>query len=286
LNLNLKVGKFKEAAAQFERGLQLQKEFNDLVGISYTLAQPGDTYTDSLSDLNTGLKYHQECLNVTKGLKRSIYAELSMEAIAQIYKIQGKIDQALEMFQEVLDSRTKRGACNRASVLTQIGSIHYLKGDLPKALEFYRESLQLCEKAKLLEYKAEALNYLGEVYTALGNYEKALTSLEEGLQLKEKPFDKAEPLTNIAEIYYRQGKLADAMAKCEESLAFSRQFGGRIQAGVTLHLLCKIRLQEQRYADALQYVQEAVTIFKETSRRRLPEAEATLKQIQASIEHQ
>jgi hypothetical protein len=64
-----------------------------------------------------------------------------------------------------------------------------------------------------------------------------------------------------------------------------RQYGGGIQAGVTLYLMGKIRLQEQRYADALQHVQEAVTIFKETGSRHLPEAEATLKQIQERIEH-
>jgi hypothetical protein len=75
------------------------------------------------------------------------------------------------------------------------------------------------------------------------------------------------------------------MATCAESLALSRTYGGRIQTGVTLHLMGKIRLQEQRLEDALPYVQEAVTIFQETGSRHLSEAEATLKHIQARIEH-
>ncbi len=74
------------------------------------------------------------------------------------------------------------------------------------------------------------------------------------------------------------------MTKCEESLALSRTYGGRIQAGVTLHLMGKIRLQEQHYADALQHVQEAVTIFKDTGSRHLPEAEMTLQKIDKMIE--
>lgn len=40
-------------------------------------------------------------------------------------------------------------------------------------------------------------------------------------------------------------------------------FDGRIQAGVTLHVMDKIRLQEGKYVEALQHVQEAVTIFRE-----------------------
>lgn len=41
-------------------------------------------------------------------------------------------------------------------------------------------------------------------------------------------------------------------------------FGGRVQAGVTLHLMANIHLQQGRPADALPYIQEAVTMFKET----------------------
>jgi len=63
----------------------------------------------------------------------------------------------------------------------------------------------------------------------------------------------------------------------------SRTSGGRIQAGVTLHLMGKIRMAEQRYADAWQHVQEAVTIFKETGSRHLAEAEATLQEIQQHL---
>ena len=69
----------------------------------------------------------------------------------------------------------------------------------------------------------------------------------------------------------------------EESLMFSRIYGGRIQAGVTLHLMGKIRLHEQRPEDALPYVQEAVTIFKETGSRHLSDAEATLQTIQEKM---
>jgi hypothetical protein len=40
-----------------------------------------------------------------------------------------------------------------------------------------------------------------------------------------------------------------------------------VLAGVTLHLMAKIRQQEQRPADALPYIQEAVAIWRTQSRR-------------------
>jgi hypothetical protein len=53
----------------------------------------------------------------------------------------------------------------------------------------------------------------------------------------------------------------------------------------TLYLMGKINLQEGKYAEALAHVQEAVTIFRETGSRHLPDAEATLKYLQERIEH-
>lgn len=69
-----------------------------------------------------------------------------------------------------------------------------------------------------------------------------------------------------------------------ESLALSGTYGGRSQAGVTLHLMAKIRLQAGQSAEALPHVQEAVTIFEETGSRHLRDAEATLRNIQAKID--
>lgn len=57
-------------------------------------------------------------------------------------------------------------------------------------------------------------------------------------------------------------------------------FGGRIQAGVTRHLMAKIRQQAGRPADALPCIQEAVAIFRDTGSRHLAEAEQTLQTIQ------
>ena len=54
-------------------------------------------------------------------------------------------------------------------------------------------------------------------------------------------------------------------------------------AGVTLHLMAKIRQQEQRPADALPYIQEAATMFRDTGSQHLAEAEKTLRTIQDAI---
>jgi tetratricopeptide (TPR) repeat protein len=279
------AGKFEKALEVFENCLLLRRESNNIWGITDTLNALGFLNSTRYSDLATALQYYKESLEIRKKLGRLLGVEMEMSNLASVYKQQGKLEEALEIFEELLKTRGKRGASSKAIILNHIGSIYYARGEIQKAFEFYKESLQLCEKDKRLGMRAFTLNYLGKIYTTLDNYEEALAVLEESLQLQEYLHRKAEPLTNIADVYYHQGKITEAMAKCEESLALSRQYGGRIQAGRTLHLMGKIRMQENNYDEALKYVQEAVDIFKTTGSRHLSEAEATLREIEERIEY-
>ena len=96
----------------------------------------------------------------------------------------------------------------------------YIKGEFEKSLELYQKIDQLAEKTTRLGDKP--FNRPGQAYTALGKCGDALEVLNASLRQKIVPFDKIEPLTLIAEVYFRQGKLAEALATCDESLSLSR----------------------------------------------------------------
>ena len=54
--------------------------------------------------------------------------------------------------------------------------------------------------------------------------------------------------------------------------------------GITRHLMASIRQQEGRPANALPYIQEAVTSFRDTGSRHLADAEQTLQAIQQHLD--
>ena len=209
-----------------------------------------------------------------------------MNSLALVYIEQGKLNKALKIL-EWLRMKEKQRIGTIIDNLNYTGVIYRLQGKYEEALETHLKSLNIYEKAKRFDSgKAIILNYLGEDYLTLDEFGKAFNCLKESLQRQPLFYKKAEPMTNIADVYFRQGKLAEALTTCEESLALSRTYGGRIQAGVTLHLMAKIRQQEQRPADALPYIQEAVTIFRETGSRHLADAERTLQAIQERMNEQ
>ena len=286
------AGKLERALELYEECLQLRKELHDLTGVATVLNHIGLLYFLRYSNLEKGLEYFTASLELRRRLGGSFrYVSWMRSNIACVYKRQGKLDEAQKIWEENLEMIKKQGR-ESAQDLNYLGSVYYVKREYQKAFESFKESFRICEDRKIPWLKSFTLTNLGKIYKVFGDYEKALAAFKESIELKTAFAEKALPMTGIADAYFRQGKLAEAMAKCEESLALSRTYGGRIQAGVTLHLMGKIRLSaalktglQEHYADALQYVQEAVTIFEETGSRHLPEAEETLKKIQAGREH-
>ena len=281
-----RTDKIDEALQYYQKFRYLYQELGDNIGDTDGLDSLGDLYLRRYSDLGIALRHYQESIAIRKKIGRLLKIGTEMNSLALVYIEQGKLNKALKIL-EWLRMKEKQRIGTIIDNLNYTGVIYRLQGKYEEALETHLKSLNIYEKAKRFDSgKAIILNYLGEDYLTLDEFGKAFNCLKESLQRQPLFYKKAEPMTNIADVYFRQGKLAEALTTCEESLALSRTYGGRIQAGVTLHLMAKIRQQEQRPADALPYIQEAVTIFRETGSRHLADAERTLQAIQERMNEQ
>ena len=230
------VGNLEKALEQFNEALRLRKESGNILGVADVFNRLGSFYSTKYSKLSAALKYYKDALEIKKSLGRSLGVETETNNIAFVYKHQGRFDEALALFKKLIWIRMNR-SYDIAITYNHIGHIYYLKGNIKKSFLYFNKSLRIYKKNNRVGGISVTLSYLGEAYLALGNYEKALATLHESVNLKTVMSSKANPLTAIAEVYYRQGKLDAAKEKCEESLAISSQYGGKIQAGVTLHLL-------------------------------------------------
>lgn len=273
--------KIDEALKYYQRFRDMYQELGDNVGDTDGLNSLGGIYLQRYSELEKALQYFQESIVTREKIGRWLTIGTELNNVAFVYIEQGKLEEALEILEDLRIKETRRIGVI-VDNLNYTGLIYRLHGKFQEALDIHTESLRIFEKARRFDGKSTILNYLGEDYLALGEYAEALNSLEKSFRYPLLFYKKAEPMTNIADVYFRQGKLAEALAKCEESLALSRQFGGRIQAGVTLHLMAKILMQQGRPA-ALPYIQEAVAMFRDTGSRHLAEAEKMFNVIQEQL---
>ena len=95
-----------------------------------------------------------------------------------------------------------------------IGVYYQFTSDYPKALEYFKKSLDLSEKAGLKQEISNSLLSTAIIYNYLSNYPKALEYYQKSMKISEELGDKdgvSSCLNNIGLIYHLQGNLSSAL---------------------------------------------------------------------------
>jgi class 3 adenylate cyclase/tetratricopeptide (TPR) repeat protein len=133
----------------------------------------------TLSDYPKALQLWTSSLQIHEQLGDKISIATTMLNMANVYESQGDYSKALElnfnvlkMFQEV-----KGNEKGKAIILGNIGYIYYQLRDNAKALDYFRQAIELYKHDDKQSGIASMLGYIGEVYSAQSEYEKAIAHL-------------------------------------------------------------------------------------------------------------
>jgi len=123
-------------------------------------------------------------------------------------------DTAILLSTEALELAEKNGDKKGISNSNgNLGAYNYLKGDYPKALDFYRAALKIDEGLKNKKGIARHLSNIGLVYSNQGDYPKALEHYFKALKIDEELGNKkgiAIRLGYIGSLYTKTGKFKEA----------------------------------------------------------------------------
>ena len=111
---------------------------------------------------------------------------------------------------------------------------------------------------------------LGIVYELFGATDKALATEFVALKIFVESGNQngeATTLKEIGEAYLTQGKYAEALEYFQDALEIQRKAGNRQDEGRVLHSIGKVYRSQGRHAEALEYYQHALLIAQETSNR-------------------
>ncbi|MCC7360822.1 MAG: tetratricopeptide repeat protein, partial [Anaerolineales bacterium] len=211
-------GYFGEARANYEAGLKIDNELNDLCGQGVILGQLG-----------------------TLAMQEGNLAEA-----VQRYHV------ALDLFRRLNEPASE------AVVQHQLGMAFQTAEQWEQAEQHYRESARLKEQLGDLAAVARTWNNLalvtenaGKVAAAEGWYRKAIA----GMQNPPSGDRGAKCLSNLAGLLQRQpGRLAEARGLAEEALAINQTLDpGAAEIWKTYNILAKIAEQEGQAAAAVAY---------------------------------
>ena len=148
-----------------------------------------------------------------RGLSRYMAQALNVQAVS--FHIRGDLVQALEHYERSLVLfEVSGGVAGAASVLNNIGNIHYDRGDLPRALDTYLKCLDLSAKAGDTDI-ASTLQNIGLIHLDLKEYDKALEYCTESIRTH-RAHDNAE---GAAEVIGNRGLVYKAMGDAKRAIA-------------------------------------------------------------------
>jgi len=141
-----------------------------------------------------------------------------------------------------------------------------IRGDYPKALDYFQRGLELYKEMGNKSGIAGALGNIGTVYQNQGNIIKALDYFQRGLKIKEETGDKkgiSKSLNNIGLIYMDQGDYPKALDYHQRSLKIKEEFGDKKGIAIALNNIGTILREQGDYPKALDYFHRCLKIEEE-----------------------
>lgn len=226
-----------------------------LKGICYLVR--GD-YGNSLNNFKKSLSNYKK-LDNSKGIADVLnnigslyyYRQDSLPLAAVFY------NEAMRIYSTLNDSIRVVGT------LTNIGNIHWVKGNYFKALDNYQQALKYTEQMGVEDQVARNLGNMGLIYTRLGDYAKSKEYFERSMKINEKLGDNRGLISNyrdIGGVYEKLGKDSLVLKFYRKALDLCEELGNTKNKAYTLVSLGTIYQKLRHFDLAKKKTEEALSI--------------------------
>ncbi len=287
------AGKNSEALAAYEKVVDRSKQTQNRFGELQALIAIGGLYREQQQP-KKAIPILEDAI---ARLNEAEYFEASFKlmglyALGRIYEDFGDNTRALSYYQRTLKLSEKKGDQGiHASVLNNIGTIHVVQGDYPKAAEIFQSGLRVIQQVQQTHGDPITLSNLSQkcnIAKAQAKAEKIdmiqrfminFCDRESPVQLVDS-FEKARSqymiqtlvfkqrsLNNLALTYSRQGDYLKAIQYHEQSNAISKRSNNKPDIATGLNNLGSIYVNLGNYPKALTLYQESQSISESTGDR-------------------
>ncbi len=191
----------------------------------------------NMGDIETGLEYVDEACSLAVEAHYDLQLASAKLIRGGLLIRKGEYDAAEhDLSQSAQYFQASKQDSLLAKVYSNIGLLNRSKGDLDKALEYYKKSLKIKQNFDDKPGIASTLSGIGLVYLDKGELTRAKEYLEEAMQILEnydKPTSLSHIILNLGLINLRLGKYEEAMTYYKKGLALAEKYDFKlIQASI------------------------------------------------------
>ena len=205
------------AIESYKKSLELKQKLND-PSLANTLAEIGRAYYFR-GNYKPARQYYRDALKT--GLPIDIEITVNNN-LAMVFKMQGMLDYALEIFKESLEkARAYNLRYQKSFLLNNIGVVQRELGELDEALKNHEEALRIDTEVGAKLDELVDVNNIALVYKLKGDYPKSLellTGITDTARSIGSYDDFVRTLVNTADVYLLMKKYDEALADFDKAI--------------------------------------------------------------------
>jgi tetratricopeptide (TPR) repeat protein len=287
-NALLVLGDPRKAIECLEQALALVRESGDREHEMGVLGNLGTVYHE-LGDIRRSTELFEQQLEIARRIGDRHGEGVALGNLGTNHSVLGDDRRAIKYAEQSLAIRTELGDRHgRMTDLTNLGNYFRNLGEPRRAFEHYAKALEITRalgdqrgEASVLDNMGSAYSSQGETVEALKHFEQALKVFREIGELREQ----GDCLTNMGVAYIQQAEIEPALSCWRQALEIDRQFGDKLGLAIDAFNLAKLLAQEQRFAEALPFAEEAAQNMEQIGHPvKAPEARELAENIKAQLD--
>jgi tetratricopeptide (TPR) repeat protein len=171
----------KESFKTFNEWLSLFEDSSEEIDKSKVYIQISESYLYD-SKVNIALDYAKRSLDIQKNLENKIGIASSLYSIGQSHFVMGEIEESLDYFRKCL-SFPEISVLTKLEAMHMTGAVFKEKGEINRALRYYKRSVDLARKEGYREKLASLMMSIGTIYRMKGESNIATEYLNQSLHL-------------------------------------------------------------------------------------------------------
>ena len=232
-----------------------------------------------MGDHQRGVETLHEALELWRELGDVGEQVSSLIVIGQAQRIKGDYPSAIAALEKALALAQPQDPAQQALLLSELGLVYSLQGQLQTALRLYRRALTLTKSTADRAQQAGMLDKIALSYLKFGRFSEAIQSFQQALQISQElkfTFGEANTLNNLGVAYSKLGQRDLALKHHQQALRLFRDLQStaaaaraRASEATTLNNLAAIHTDGAQYDAALASYRQALAVAEKLDNPRL-----------------